>query len=67
MSRQQAMFWIVDAGTRRPVRKSRFSAETVRWSLYRFIGDNPHRDFLIVDENYRPVPVSAFRSGLRAL
>lgn len=60
-------FRIVDADTRRPVRASWFSAETVLHALYQRLEEHAFHDFLIVDEGGVPVPVSRVRRRLMAV
>lgn len=55
------MYRILDADTNHPVRKSRYSPETVRYCLYQLVERYPKKDFYIVDEGYNAVPVSRLK------
>lgn len=54
-------FMIIDAETRQRVRLNWWHKDTVIHALYEWIGKKETKDYLIVDEQFLPVPVSRIR------
>jgi len=52
---------IIDAETRQRVRLNWWHKDTVIHALYEWIGKKETKDYLIVDEQFLPVPVSRIR------